>query len=364
MLPYKPQFLPISSLDWKKLISLVGQANAALSQYSGLLKGIVNPHILLSPLTTQEATLSSNIEGTQATISEVLESEAGKKYDPAKQADVKEIINYREAMFQSEKLLKQRPFIHLNMIKELHFILLSGVRGENKSRGEFRKDQNWIGPLGCSLDEARYVPPTPMDMLQALDNWEKYLNGEDIDILVQLAFVHAQFEIIHPFKDGNGRIGRILIPLFLFTKQYLTLPVFYLSEYLENNREEYYSRLNAITTNQSWQEWVEFFLKAIIFQAKRNSSKAEAILKLYNEMKIKIPASIHSQYATSVVDALFIRPAFNSKQFMIDAKIESRGTANKLLGRLVSSGIIDISKQFIGRSPAIYKFSELLKIVE
>ncbi len=363
MLPYKPQNLPISDLDWKPLITLVGRANAVLSQYTGLLKGIVNPHVLLSPLTTQEATLSSNIEGTQATVSEVLESEAGKVYDEEKQRDIREVINYRKAMLEAEKMLKERPFIHLNMIRALHEILLSGVRGQDKARGQFRVDQNWIGPLGCSLENASYVPPTPMDMHQALNNWEAYLNDEDIDILIQLAFVHAQFEIIHPFKDGNGRIGRILIPLFLFTKNYLPLPVFYLSEYLENHRSEYYSRLNAITKQNDWQGWVEFFLTAIIKQAEANNIKAESIIQLYDKMKKDIPSCIHSQYATSVVDTLFTRPIFNSTQFMLEAKIESKGTANKLLSKLMQAGIINLTRAAAGRTSAIYTFTNLIKIV-
>ncbi len=363
MLPYKPQNLPISNLDWKPLITLVGRANAVLSQYSGLLKGIVNPHVLLSPLTMQEATLSSNIEGTQATVSEVLESEAGKVYDEEKQRDIREVINYRKAMLEAEQMLKQRPFIHLNMIKALHEILLSGVRGQDKARGQFRLDQNWIGPLGCSLENASYVPPTPMDMQQALNNWETYLNNEDIDILIQLAFVHAQFEIIHPFKDGNGRIGRILIPLFLFTKHYLPLPVFYLSEYLENHRAEYYSRLNAITKQNDWQGWVEFFLTAIIKQAEDNNAKAESIIRLYDKMKKDIPSCIHSRYATSVVDTLFTRPIFNSTQFMAESKIESKGTANKLLAKLIQAGVIHLTRVASGRTSAIYTFTDLIKIV-
>lgn len=363
MLPYKPESLPIQTLEWKPLISLVGRANAVLSQYSGLLKGIVNPHVLLSPLTMQEATLSSNIEGTQATVSEVLESEAGQVYTEEKQRDIREIINYRKAMIEAEHMLKERPFIHLNMIKALHKILLEEVRGQDKARGQFRLDQNWIGPLGCTIENAKYVPPAPMDMLQALDNWEKYINDEDIDALFQLAFVHAQFEIIHPFKDGNGRIGRILIPLFLFTKKYLPLPVFYLSEYLENNREEYYNRLNDITQKHDWQGWVEFFLTAIIKQAEVNSIKAERILSLYREMKDKVPVCIHSQYASSVVDALFVCPIFNSNQFLENGKIETRGTANKLLTKLVQHGFLKISRQAVGRRPAIYAFKDLLSIV-
>jgi Fic family protein len=363
MQPYKPQKLPIENMDWKPLITLVGRANSELSKYDGLLKGIPNPHVLLSPLTIQEATLSSSIEGTQATISEVLEKEAGKSYSEEKQNDIQEIINYRTAMLAAEEMLKKRPFIHLNMIRELHSILLSGVRGQNKARGQFRLEQNWIGSPGCSIKEAKYIPPSPMDLMEALDNWEKYVNSDDIDILIQLSFVHAQFEIIHPFKDGNGRIGRILIPIFLFARKYLTCPVFYLSEYLENNRSEYYRRLNDITRKNDWQGWTVFFLNAIIKQAQGNSIKAEKIISLYKEMKEKIPLCVHSQYASYIADSLFMRPIFNSVQFMENTKIESRGTANKMLSKLVQEGILTISRKPTGRNAAIYSFDDLIDIV-
>lgn len=363
MQPYKPRKLPIENMDWKPLITLVGRANSELSKYDGLLKGIPNPHVLLSPLTIQEATLSSSIEGTQATISEVLEKEAGKSYSEEKQNDIQEIINYRTAMLAAEEMLKKRPFIHLNMIRELHSLLLSGVRRQNKARGQFRLEQNWIGSPGCSIKEAKYIPPSPMDLMEALDNWEKYVNSDDIDILIQLSFVHAQFEIIHPFKDGNGRIGRILIPIFLFARKYLTCPVFYLSGYLENHRSEYYRRLNDITGKNDWQGWTVFFLNAIIKQAQGNSIKAEKIISLYKEMKEKIPLCVHSQYAFYIADSLFMRPIFNSVQFMENTRIESRGTANKMLSKLVQEGILTILRKPTGRNAAIYSFDDLIDIV-
>ena len=267
-------------------------------------------------------------------------------------------------MLEAENMLKDKPFIHLNMIKRLHEILLAGVRGNNKARGEFRKIQNWIGVSGSTIENAKYVPPTPTEMMKALDNWEKYINTDDVeDILIQLAFIHAQFEIIHPFLDGNGRIGRILIPLFLYAKQYLKLPVFYLSEYLESNREGYYNHLNAITGKNDWQQWIEFFLNAIILQAEKNTKKAKEVLALYDKMKDRFNSVTKSQYSATALDALFTKPIISSAQFFVDAKIDSRVTANRILQKLTADGILEIIKEGKGNQPSTYAFNELLDIV-
>lgn len=364
MIPFIPTELPYTNLDWHRLIPYIGRANSLLSQYNGLLESIINPHILLSPLTTKEATLSSKIEGTQATLSEVFLYEAGDEFQINKKLDIEEIMNYRQALLEAEKMLEDKPFIHLNMLKKLHFILLSGVRGNNKRRGEFRRDQNWIGPMGCTIENAKYVPPSPEHMMKALDNWEKYLNSDESDVLLQLAFVHAQFEIIHPFLDGNGRIGRILIPLFLYAKQYLNSPVFYLSEYLENNKETYCHKLNAITKDGDWQGWVEFFLDAVIKQSESNIKKAKDILDLYNRMKSKFQECTKSQYAVSALDALFIKPIITSTNFDKLSTINSKRTSTRILQKLENQGILTLHRAGSGSAPATYIFTELLNLTD
>jgi Fic family protein len=250
MKPYIPEKLPTKSLDWSLLVRFVGQANSALARFDGILQGIVNPNVLLSPLTTQEAVLSSKIEGTQATLEEVLEYEAAPRED-GKSEDIHEILNYRRAMRMAVDSLKDRP-ISLNLLKEIQFLLLDSVRGKDKGRGEFRTSQNWIGRPGCKMEEASYVPPPPLQVMEFLDNLEKYVRFDEEDRLVQMAIIHAQFEIIHPFLDGNGRVGRILVPLFLFEKGQLSSPMFYLSTYLEAHREVYYDRLQAISRDGDW----------------------------------------------------------------------------------------------------------------
>ena len=262
MQPYVPQTLPVPGLDLGRLIRKVGPANAAMARYDGLLQSVINPSVMLSPLTNREAVLSSKIEGTQATVDEVLEFEAGMEFDVEKTHDIQEVVNYRKTLVLASEWLRDRP-ITLSLIRQMHAMLMDSVRGADKSPGQFRIEQNWIGSYGCTIEQATFVPPSPLQLQDFLERWETYIAGDDIDTLIQCAVVHAQFELIHPFKDGNGRIGRLLIPLFLYQKKALKSPMFYVSEYMESNREEYYSRLKGISRDGDWTGWVEFFLDAV-----------------------------------------------------------------------------------------------------
>jgi len=362
MKPYIPDSLPIEKLDLKRLFSLATEANTELARYDGLLGGIVNPDILLSPLTNEEAVLSSRIEGTQATVDEVLEHEAGLLKAGEKEKDIQEIINYRKALVTAYEYLREAPFT-LSFVRQLHKILLQSVRGHNKSPGEFRKEQNWIGPAGCTIEEASFVPPSPIRMMDDLEAWERYVNGEDIDTLVQCAVMHAQFELIHPFKDGNGRIGRILIPLFLYHKQKLERPMFYLSAYLERHRDEYYARLRGISQDGDWNDWIAFFLEAVTVQARINARKVKEIMSLYDEMKERVQNITHSQYTIQLIDAIFDRPIFSTSDFIRRTNIH-KPTALSLLRQLRDHEIIHIVREGKGRQPAIYAFDELLEIAD
>lgn len=359
--PYEPQALPLVDLDYRRLIAQVGEANAALARYDGLLQGMVNPEILLSPLTNQEAVLSSKIEGTQATLEEVLEHEAGRQYDENKTHDIQEVLNYRTALRLAQDYLKDRP-IRLNLILQLHTVLMSSVRGQNKSPGQFRNDQNWIGTLGCPIEEASFVPPSPLQLPGHLQAWETYVNGPDFDVLAQAAVMHAQFELIHPFKDGNGRIGRLLIPLFLFAKGRLFSPMFYLSAYLETNRDEYYVRLQNISRKSDWTGWIEFFLRAVVEQARTNTQRAKDIMGLYDQMKDIVRGATHSQHAAQLVDSLFTRPIFRA-QHVSDTGI-SKQTAHMLIRQLLEAKIIVTLLQGSGRRATIYAFPRLLDLAD
>jgi Fic family protein len=366
MSPYTPNTLPLTELDFRRLLPLVGQANAALARYDGLLQGIPNPAVMLSPLTTQEAVLSSKIEGTQATVDEVLEQEAGLLKKGEKFEDIQEISNYRRALYSAREHLQDYP-IRLGFVRELHRILMSSVRGQDKTPGAFRLEQNWIGKHGCTMEQASFVPPNPHQLLDHLQAWEKYLDSNDVDFLLQTAVVHAQFELLHPFKDGNGRIGRILIPLFLYQKRALSQPMFYLSEYLESHRDEYYQRLKAISLDGDWNGWIAFFLQAIITQAGQNSVRVTAIQALYEEMKLAIQAATHSQYTVHVLDAIFSKPIFRSsdlaqqlfKEFGIHEK-----TTPGLLRQMKDTGILRELQPGSGRRPATLCFPRLINLAE
>lgn len=362
MVPYVPCELPLTDLDYQRLLPLVGKANATLARYDGLLQGIPNPAVMLSPLTTQEAVLSSKIEGTQATVDEVLEHEAGMLKEGKKFQDIQEISSYRQALFVAREYLKDYP-IRLSFVRELHRLLMNSVRGQDKTPGEFRKDQNWIGAYGCSIEQATFVPPNPFQLPDHLQAWERYMDADDVDFLLQTAVVHAQFELLHPFKDGNGRIGRILIPLFLYQKRALSQPMFYLSEYLEHHREEYYQRLRAISSEGDWNGWIAFFLQAIAAQSVQNSNRVTAIQELYNEMKLTIQDITHSQYSMQVLDAIFEQPIFDTTGFIRRTNIH-KPTAMGLLRQLKNKDVIYELRPGSGRRAAVLAFSRLLNLAE
>lgn len=362
MNPFEPHSLPLAGIDYTPMITLIGEANRALARYDGLLAGLVNPEVLLSPLTTKEAERSSRIEGTRAELGDVYQYEAGVELEDSIAHDSQEIINYRATLSSARLYLGERP-ISLGLIKTMHQILLDSVRGQDKNPGKFRVKQNWIGPKGCPIEEATYVPPAPLRLLDHLENWESYLSYEDVDPVIQAAIVHAQFEIIHPFLDGNGRLGRLMVPLFLFQRRTLAYPMFYLSEYLEANRDEYYERLNAISRNQDWTGWIHFFLKAVVKQAEANSEKARGISALYDLMKDRIQEATHSQFAITLLDSLFNKPVFTSSYLMQRTGIQ-RNTIMTLLRQMKEAGIVRILIEGRGRRPATLVFPDVINIVE
>ena len=362
MQPYIPHALPLTNLDYARLIAHIGPANAALARYDGLLQSVINPGVMLSPLTNREAVLSSKIEGTQATVDEVLEYEAGLEFGDEKAKDIQEIVNYRKTLVIASEYVQERS-LTLALVKQMHAVLMDSVRGANKTPGEFRRDQNWIGPAACSIEQASFVPPSPLQLLDHLQAWESYLATSDFDLLVQVAVVHAQFELIHPFKDGNGRIGRLLIPLFLYQKRALASPMFYLSDYLESHRDLYYARLQGISREGDWTGWIAFFLQAITQQAQTNTERVREILALYERMKQQITELTRSQHAITVLDALFDRPIFQSSDFVQRTGI-AKQTALPFLRKLREAGVLHPLREQSGRRSAILAFKVLLNTAE
>lgn len=362
---YHEGTFPPTELDWKRLIPLIGPAHASMARYDGILSAIPNAAVLLSPLTTQEAVLSSRIEGTQATMGEVLEYEAEGEQSPfssARKADIREILNYRKAMETSVERLQELPLCQ-RIIREAHRVLLEDVRGHGASLGEYRRIPNWVGPPGCPIEEARFIPIEANKLPEAMTRWGKYIHEHATDRLIQLAILHAEFETLHPFLDGNGRLGRMLVPLFLFQSGLIASPMFYISAYFEQHREEYYHRLLAVSGDSDWTGWCLFFMTAVQAQAEENLEKARNILMLYENMKKTIVELTHSQYALHALDWIFERPIFKRSDFVKSASIP-RATAIRILHVLQEHHILTILEQARGRKSATLTFSELLNIAE
>lgn len=358
------KFPPVS-LHWESLIPLIGPASAAIARYDGVLAAIPNASVLLNPLTTQEAVLSSRIEGTQATMGEVLEFEADAsraELSQERREDIHEVLNYRRGMRLAEERLAASP-LSTRVIHEVHTVLLDGTRGHGQAPGELRRIPNWIGAPGCSIEEARFVPIAANELPAALSAWERYLHAEAPDKLVQLALVHAEFEALHPYLDGNGRLGRMVIPLFLWQRGLIRSPMFYVSAYFEARRDAYYERLLAVSRDDDWTGWCRFFLEALRIQAEENQAKATAILALYGELKPRVVELTHSQYAIHALDWMFAQPIFRSTRFIEGARIPGP-TARRILRVLAKDEILREFTPASGRRAAVMGFTRLLNIAE
>ncbi|MCH8286051.1 Fic family protein [candidate division KSB1 bacterium] len=305
---FSPNDLPPEIEYDKELSKCLSNADRALSELSGTGKLLPNPYLLMSQYIRREAVSSSRIEGTRATISELFYFESSRNIlDEG--SDVKEVENYVKAMEFGITKLRELP-ISIRLIKNIHEILMKDVRGNQAASGELRKSQNWIGPANTNPATATFVPPPVDIMKESLYKLEEYLHCKTGDpLLIQCALIHYQFEAIHPFLDGNGRIGRLLITFFLIEKKYLSQPLLYLSEYFEKNRERYYKHLLDISKKGDWNGWLKFFLKGIEIQSIDALNKSDKIVKLYNKYldnlksTKKIPAS-----ALLIIDEIFQNP--------------------------------------------------------
>ena len=365
MQPGIAETLPIASLDWTSLVPQIGEANRSIARFDGILAHMPNPMLLGAPLTVLEAVLSSRIEGTVATLTEVLLHDAGN--DPVeseRRLDIEEIANYRGALKLAERELRTRPFT-LNLLRKLHSTLMMSVRGQNKAPGEFRRIQNYIGRRGFGIEHATFIPPSPDRLMGGLDNWEKYYHSEDRDSLVQLALLHAQFEFLHPFLDGNGRLGRIIIPLFLYDKKILSKPAFYLSEYLEENRDEYLERLAALKYGgNAWNEWCLFFLQAVTQQADWNVHRLKALLRLHDKLRQKVRDLTTSRFALPMLEAMFPHPIFRASVLQLKAGMPQKPQFSKLIEVMIEANILKTLVSPSGSRSGIYSLHELVRLCE
>lgn len=346
--------LPLE-VDYSELTPLLTDAMFSLGKLGGLFRILPNPCLLISPLTTREATLSSRIEGTQSTLTDVYKYDAG---ELTEHADVAEVVNYRKAMEYGIKKVKESEF-SLELIQKLHEILLTGVRGEERNPGQFRNIQNWIGRIGASASRARYTPPPPEQIDSLLENLRQYAVMEEKSPLVLVGMIHAQFESIHPFIDGNGRIGRLLIPLMMYRKGLLPYPILYVSEFLEENRKEYYEHLWGYTEEDNHIGWLKFFLEAVKIQSDRTQKTIYDTMELYEATKQKA-AEIKSPYALPFVDMIFKRPIFSGK--VVETQLETNRTTVMRLVKYFQK--LDIIRVMDGRMRnRLYRFDKLLDTI-
>src|SRR4030042_1617809 len=343
-----------------KLQALLSEADRALARLDGMTTVLPNPDLFIAMYVKKEALLSSQIEGTQASLEGVLEFEAD--LIPKENLDeIKEVINYVRALNHGIERLKELP-MSLRLIKEIHKILLEGTRGEHRNPGQFRRSQNWIGPSGFPLSEAIFVPPPPDLVIPAMGELEKFLHQEsNIPPLVKIGLIHAQFETIHPFLDGNGRIGRLLITFYLFWKEILSKPLLYLSFYLKKKRPEYYELLMKVRTDGAWEEWIKFFLIGISDTSEEAANSAREIIQLKEKLMAELyKSSIASIYAVRLIDLLFETPLISIKEIIDKLKI-SKEAANELVKKFEK---VDILKEITGKQRyKKYSFKQYIEII-
>ncbi|MCL7474807.1 MAG: Fic family protein [ANME-2 cluster archaeon] len=322
-----------------ELHSLLSKADRDLARLDGITTVLPNPDLFIAMYVKKEALLSSQIEGTQASLEGVLEFEADLLPKDDIQ-DIKEVVNYVKALNYGIKKLDDYP-VSLDLIKDIHKILLEGARGANLDPGEFRAFQNYIGTPGASVHDARFVPPPPDTVQHAMEELERFFHMKDnIPPLVKIALIHAQFETIHPFLDGNGRIGRLLISFYLVWKEILSKPLLYLSFYLKNNRNEYYDLLMNVRTEGAWEDWIKFFLKGVSETSQEAANTAREIIKLKEDLILKLyENSISSIYAVKMLDFLFDRPLVSSSDIVETLNI-STVSVNELVKKFEKLGIL------------------------
>lgn len=322
--------------EMQKLLSL---ADLKLGRLDGITQILPNPELFVAMYVKKEAVLSSQIEGTQASLVDVLNTPSSETNDRAYN-EVIEVVNYVNAMNWGLQNLSTLP-LSLRLIRNIHKILLEDVRGSNKNPGEFRKTQNWIGPQGCTLETATFIPPTVVEMEKAMADLENYMyEDDDVPALIKIALIHAQFESIHPFLDGNGRMGRLLITFWLCQQEILTHPLLYLSYYFKQNRLEYYDRLMAVRTKGDWENWIKFFLRGIASVSDEATESAKKIIGLqskYSEMLLQNDKS-NSNY-TVLLNLLFERPIITKKEISETLGI-SLPTANTIVETFCNLGIL------------------------
>ena len=318
------------------IVGLLVKANSQLAVLESIAARIPNVELFISMYVRKEALMSSQIEGTQATLEDILDP----MLDTNTNRNIADVVNYIKATEFAITRLQTLPLCN-RLIKETHAVLMKGVRGQEKNPGKFRYSQNWIGGQGSTLKNARYIPPSPDDMQNAMSDLEKYINtDDDLDALIQAALIHYQFETIHPFLDGNGRVGRLLITLFLMDKGILTTPALYISYFLKKNRVEYYDRMTEVRTKGNYEQWIIFFLQAIMESAGDAISTIDELITLHDTNTSVISKLGRASKNTMLVfDYLESNPIIDIGK-TAEALSITFNTASSAVRRLVDAGIL------------------------
>jgi Fic family protein len=351
--------------DYSRLLKPLSNASAALARYDQMLKGMHSSDILLAPLRSQEAVISSRMEGTVSTLDEVLRYEADQEDDEATaqrayRTEAVEVFLYSRAMKAAQASIKDGAPISKWMLRSAHKVLLGFGRGANMSPGEFKTDQNFLADR--IRRKVLFVPISPEKLNDGLERLFAFMNDDEWEILIKTAIAHLEFEALHPFKDGNGRIGRMIIPLMLWKSGALSEPYFYVSEYFETNKDEYIDRMRTVSSQDAWVEWIIFFLNGLEAQAQANLQKAERIRALYEEMKERFRDILSSRWNITALDFLFTRPIFRNNVFTQKSGIPPP-TAHKFARSLSDAGLLQTLAPASGRRPALYAFEPLLELV-
>ncbi len=346
-------------LKWvPRLVRLLSDADRLIGQLAGEGRRLPNPHVLMRSFARREAVLSSKIEGTQATLGELLAAEAGIAVERSPD-DLREVGNYVVALEHGMGRLKQLPLC-VRLVKELHEKLMTGARGHHAKPGEFRKTQNWIGKPGCTPETAYFVPPPPDNVEPCLAAWEKFVNESDLPPLVTIALAHYQFEAIHPFLDGNGRVGRLLITLFLIERKILPTPLLYLSAFFEASRRDYYEGLRGVSERGQWQDWIEYFLLGVARMSEDALNRARRMNATLAQWE-KSVAGESTNMPTRVVELLAANPFVTAKSIVEKLSVAFT-TAQRAIERLEHRGIVQ--QAGTAKRDRVYCAKALLEILE
>lgn len=355
---FYPNPLPPPILWSSPLVRALSDADRLLGKLAGEGRRLPNPHLLIRPFVQREAVYSSRIEGTRSTLGELLAVEAGAAVARSPD-DLREVGNYVLALEYGLERLKSLP-LSLRLVCEIHAKLMDGVRGNSATPGEFRRSQNWIGSPGCTLAQARYVPPPHDDMMDDLSAWEKFLREDSLPPLVQAALMHYQFEAIHPFLDGNGRVGRLFITLLLCARGVLPLPLLYLSAFFEATRRDYYERLRDVTERGAWEEWLHYFCNGVARQAEDALSRADRINSLLEKWRAEA-ASDSSGTPAKLIDLIGSNPYLTSRGVQEKLGV-AYNTAAAGIRRLERRGIV--TKMGDNKRDRVFCAQEILSILE